>query len=105
MEMLYSLYSNPMDLIRLYIDRGRFGEFVTSVVEADRNRKREKAEKEEDWKLWTYYVQLASNGLTDENFHDWKQRVCKPTNNAPSKSDADLTEAGMKSILDKLFKG
>ena len=99
------MYSNPMDLIRLYIDRGRFGEFVKSVIEADRDRKREKAEKENDWKLWTMYVQVASNGLTDENFHDWKERVCKPTATASVKRDADLTETGMKSIVDKLFKG
>lgn len=106
MDLLYSKYSNPLDLISMYINRGRFGEFVESIINAENQRRQEEDEKDNDWKLWTMYTQLLVNGHTEnESFLDWKERVCKPTTNTPKISDADLTEAGMKSILDKLFQG
>lgn len=106
MDLLYSKYSNPLDLISMYINRGRFGEFVESIIKAENDRIQEEAEKDNDWKLWTMYTQLLAAGHTEnESFLDWKERVCKPTANTTKPSDADLTEAGMKSILDRLFQG
>ena len=88
------------------INRGRFGEFVESVIEAENKRKQEEAEKDEDWKLWTMYTQLLAAGHTEnESFLEWKERVCKPTTNTSKKRDADLDEAGMKDIFDNLFSG
>lgn len=92
-----------MDLINMYICRGRFGKFVESVLKDEYQRKKDEFERNEDWKLWVMYTQLLSNGLTDESFNDWKHRVCKPTVNARSGGDENLTEDGMKSIVNKLF--
>lgn len=94
-----------MDLIKLYINRGRFGRFVESVVEEENARKQEQADREENWKLWVMYVSLISNGLTDESFNDWKKRVCRPTNADTTKrsGDENLTDDGIKVIIDKLF--
>lgn len=104
MDLLYSRYASPMDLISLYINRRRFGKFVESVLDAEYQRKKDEAERTEDWKLWVMYTQLLSNGLTDESFNDWKLRVCKPTNaKRKSGGDENLTEDGMKSIVNKLF--
>lgn len=106
MDLLYQKYSSPLDLMYLYINRGRFGEFVESIIKAENKRRQEEAEKDEDWKLWTMYTHLLVNGHTEnESFLEWKERVCKPTANTPKKRDADLDESGMKSIIDKLFQG
>lgn len=95
--------------MNLYINRGRFGEFVRSVVEAENQRKKDEIEKEDDMKLWIMYVHnisLSSFSGTpmNESFNDWKNRVCMPANAKIKKnSDAELDENGVKSILDKLF--
>ncbi len=104
MDLLYSKYASPMDLINMYISRGRFGKFVESVIDAEYQRKKDEFERNEDWKLWIMYTQLLSNGLTDESFNDWKHRVCKPTNaSTRNGGDENLTEDGMQSIVNKLF--
>ena len=103
MDLLYSRYASPMDLINMYINRGRFGKFVESILEDEYQRKKEEFERNEDWKLWVMYTQLLSNGLTDESFNDWKQRVCKPTANKRGGGDENLTEDKMQSIVSKLF--
>lgn len=104
MDLLYSQYSNPLDLMAMYINRGRFGEFVANVVDADYQKRKVKAEREDDWKLWTMYIHLLSSGMTEnESFQQWKERVCKPTANTKTR-DTELDETGMKSILAKLFQ-
>lgn len=103
MDLLYSRYTSPMDLISLYISRGRFGKFVASVIDADHERKKAEAEQNEDWKLWVMYTQLMANGLTDESFNDWKRRVCQPTTSTRRARDEDLDSNGMRSIVNKLF--
>lgn len=93
-----------MDLISMYISRGRFGRFVENILETEHQRKKDEFERNEDWKWWVMYTQLLSNGLTDESFNDWKLRVCRPTNaNAKIGGDENLTEDGIQSIVDKLF--
>lgn len=104
MDLLYQRYSNPLDLIKMYVNRGRFGEFVESVIDAENERLKEEAEKDDNWKLWTMYVNLLANGLAEGSFQQWKDKVIKNTNATISKSrDEDLTEDGMKSIMDRLF--
>lgn len=68
MDLLYSRYSNPMELMRIYIDTGRFGEFVTEILSMDEKRKQEEAQKEEDNKLWLAYVL----SMSDKSFNEWK---------------------------------
>lgn len=89
-----------MDLINNYINRGRFGEFVTSFLEAEYERRKEEMEKDDDLKLWIMYVHTAS----EESFFDWKNRVLKiDSNKGKSNRDADLTEESIKTIFDELF--
>ena len=105
MGLLYAQYASPMDLIRMYINRGRFGEFVASVLEKDQRRRKDEIEKDDNLKLWIMYTQLAVNGLVEESFAAWKERVCKPgiSNTKGKNSDEELTEDGIKSIIDRLF--
>lgn len=93
----------------MYINRGRFGEFVRSVIEADYARRKDETEKDDDWKLWFMYLQSFTistfSGVTfDESFHDWKERVCKPVAATQGKNgDMDMSEDDIQNILDKLF--
>ena len=89
-----------MDLIRLYIRRGRFGEFVGNVIEAENERIREQAEKEDNWKLWFVYI----NSGSDESFADWKKRILGVSSTSTKKSDYDLTDDGIQSIIDSVFE-
>lgn len=101
MDMLYHRYACPMDLVNSYINRGRFGEFVTSFLEAEYQRKKEEAEKDEDWKLWMMYIHTYS----EESFRDWKKRVVKSSNQPKKGTDEDLTGEGIQAIIDDLFSG
>lgn len=100
MDLLYSRYSNPMDLVDRYIKQGRFGKFVQGFMEAEYGRKQQKAERENEWKLWVAYVHSYSN----KTYDDWKKQVFQTstTKNA-GKSDADLTDDDIMSIIDAAF--
>ena len=98
--MLYRAYSSPMDLVSRYINQGRFGSFVQGFLEAEYERKKEKAEKEKEWKLWTAYI----HSYSEESFVDWKKRVTgSAVSSNTTNSDADLTDDGIQSIVSKLF--
>ena len=100
MDLLYHRYASPMDLLSFYIRRGRFGEFVRNIIEADYQRRKEEAEKDNEWKLWTMYIHSMYEG----SFQEWKNEVCKPARQDKARSrDEDLDEAGINSILDNLF--
>lgn len=83
----------------MYINRGRFGEFVTSIIEAENERKKEQAEKEDDLKLWLIYVHTTM----EESFLTWKDKVLHGGNKRKKGTDADLTDDGIKAIIDDLF--
>ena len=100
MDMLYRAYSNPLDLMNMYINQGRFGKFVSGFLEAEHERRKEVAEKDFDWKLWMLYV----NSITDLSFGEWKESVLKNASDKTNKTkDDDLTDDGIKTIMDKLF--
>lgn len=100
MDMLYRAYSNPLDLMNRYINQGRFGKFVTGFLEAEYERRKEEAEKDYDWKLWMMYI----NSLTDMTYGEWKDSVQKNASEKTRKTkDDDLTDDGIKSIVDKFF--
>jgi hypothetical protein len=100
MDMLYRAYSNPLDLMNRYINQGRFGKFVTGFLEAEYARRKEEAEKDFDWKLWMMYI----NSITDKSYGEWKDDVLKDTSDRTRKTkDDDLTDDGIKTIMDKLF--
>lgn len=100
MDMLYHRYACPMDLIKMYICRGRFGEWVTSFLDAERQRMQDEAEKEEEHKLWTMYI----HSMSDKSFIEWKKQIFKSANNNnKSNRDEDLNENSIKTIIDDLF--
>lgn len=102
MDMLYHRYACPMDLMNGYINRGRFGEFVSSFLEAEYERRKEEVEKDDDLKLWIMYVHTAEN----ETFTDWKNRALKVSaekGKRKANGDAELTDEGINAIVDELF--
>lgn len=68
-----------MDLMRLYIDNGRFGEFVSEFIRLETKRKNEDAQKEENNKLWSAYI----HSYSEKTFNEWKDDV---TSQIPVKS-------------------
>ena len=100
MDMLYRAYSNPLDLMNIYINQGRFGKFVTGFLEAEYERRKQEAERDEDWKLWMMYI----NSMTDKSYGEWKESVLQNVSDKTRKTkDDDLTDDGIKTIMDKLF--
>jgi len=100
MDMLYRAYSNPLDLMNMYINQGRFGKFVAGFLEAEYERRKEAAEKDFDWKLWMMYI----NSITDKSFGDWKESVLENATDKTRKTkDDDLTDDGIEAIMTKLF--
>ena len=102
MDLLYQRYASPMDLMNSYINRGQFGKFVSSVLEAEYERRKEEAEKDDEWKLWMMYI----HSMADESFVDWKKRVLGNTDSKAKRKanrDNDLTDDGINAIITDLF--
>lgn len=104
MDLLYSRYSNPMDLIALYINQGRFGTFVSGFLEAEQKRKQEEQDKFDDMRLWIAYV----HSHAEISFDAWKNSLAQKSGankpNAKRNGDLELDERGMESIINNLFK-
>lgn len=90
-----------MDLMARYINQRRFGAFVNGFMEAEYERRKQEAEKENELKLWIAYV----HNYSDETYDEWKKQIfgTSSTTKKPVKSDADLTDEGIQSIIDSLF--
>jgi hypothetical protein len=97
--MLYRAYSNPMDLIGVYINQGRFGTFVEGFLQAEYDKRKAEAEKDQEFMLWIAYVHSGSQ----DTFNDWRNKVCKPVSTTTGGRDVDMTESDMENILKKLF--
>lgn len=68
MDMLYTKYASPMELMQFYIEQSRFGDFVYHIVRIEQEKRRAEAEQEVDRKLWIAYV----HSMTDQSFREWK---------------------------------
>ena len=100
MDMLYSRYSNPLDLVNMYINQGRFGTFVKGFLDAEYKRKVEEAEKDKDLKLWIAYVHSDSK----ESFGTWKNNICKTdSKSGKPNGDENLDDEGIQNIIENLF--
>ena len=100
MDMLYRAYSNPLDLMNIYINQGRFGKFVAGFLESEYEKRKEEAEKDYDWKLWMMYI----NSTAEVSFGEWKRNIEKKASDKTRKNkDDDLTDDGIQSIVSKLF--
>jgi hypothetical protein len=89
-----------MDLMNRYINQRRFVAFVEGFLKEEYERRKQEAEKENEMKLWIAYV----HSYSDKTYDEWKKQIFQTGSTTHSgKSDADLTEDGIKSILDSLF--
>lgn len=108
MDLLYRAYSNPLDLIALYINRGQFGAFVQGFLQAEYERKKAEHEKNQEWMLWIAYI--GSHSYCELSFNDYKKRIIQPGSSTNGHrqmytSDTELTEEGALKIIDDLFRG
>lgn len=102
MDMLYSRYSNPFDLMKVYINQGRFGQFVSGFLQEEHKRKTEETEKEQEMYLWIAYIHSHS----DVPYGEWKKRVCSPQSAVDEKTcggDQSLDDEGIEAIINDLF--
>jgi hypothetical protein len=99
MDLLYSRYSNPMDLVKRYINQRRFGAFVSDFLTAEYERRKQEAEKENEMKLWIAYV----HSYSDKSYSEWKKQVFRGSTTNTGKADADLDDEGISSIINSLF--
>ena len=67
--MLYSRYASPFEFMSLYIEQGRFGEFVSELYGMSVEREKKKAEEKNDDRLWSMYIR----SLSEKSFTDWKK--------------------------------
>ena len=79
MDLLFSRYASPLDFMKLYINQGRFGEFVEGIIDLENKRKKEEQEKENDDKLWQAYIR----SMSDKSFIDWKKELKESSNKQP----------------------
>lgn len=100
MDMMYHRYSCPMDLLNSYINRGRFGEFVSEFLQSEYDRRKAEMEKDEELKLWIMYC----HSYSEDSFLDWKKKVLRIGGGKQAKgTDTDLTDADIQAIYDGLF--
>ena len=101
MDLLYSRYSNPMELMTIYIEQGRFGEFVKNIIDMDKKRKKEADEKAENDRLWSAYIRSYSN----KSFPEWKKEIAQQANQKPvSLSMTDAQVADVKAQAHDILK-
>ena len=62
-------------------------------------RRKKEAEKENEMKLWIAYV----HSYSDKPYDEWKKQIFGTSTTKAGKSDADLTDEGIQSIIDSLF--
>ena len=68
-------------------------------MEAEYERRKQEAEKENEWKLWIAYV----HSYSDKTYDEWKKQIFGTSTTKPGKSDADLTDDDITSIIDAAF--
>lgn len=86
----------------MYINNGRFGEFVTEVLAMNKKRKDEEAEKENDNKLWTAYL---LGGAKDQTFNEWKAGLTmkeEPVTYSMTTEQIEAEKQHAKGILKKI---
>ena len=75
---------------------------MQGFLEAEYERRKAEAEKNNEWMLWVAYIHSYSS----DNFNDWKKKHCgNASTTAKIASDADLDEDGINNIINSVFKG
>ena len=93
MDLLYSRYASPSEFMRLYIEDGRFGEWVGQIISLENKRKKEQAEAENDRMLWEAYIRSGS----DKTFGEYKEFLLQPQE---GKKQAQMSHAEIKAVVD-----
>ncbi len=102
MDMLYRAYSNPVEIMNIYINQGRFGEFVSGFIDAEAERKKAEAKKDEENKLWLAYISSRS----EKPYQQWRNEVIKSSESRNRKhggGDESLDDEQIVSIINELF--
>ena len=102
--MLYQKYSCPMDLMTMYINRGRFGEFLEEFLTLEYERRKDEADRQQHRDLWEMFVHSTFTGT----FAEYKKHVlgsdsATKGSTTMATSDTDLTEKGADDIISSLF--
>lgn len=71
MDLLYSKYASPLELMDIYIEQGRFDEFVSNIVRLENQKRQEDADKASDDRLWIAYV----HSMPEMSFSKWKEEL------------------------------
>lgn len=101
MDLLYSRYADPGGFMSVYIEQGRFGEFVARISEMNMQRKKEAVQKENDDRLWLAYIHT----ITDKSFYSWKEemlQVKESAHYAMTDSQVDSVKQQAKEILNRI---
>lgn len=89
-----------MELVKMYINQGRFGEFVNRIIDLENQRRKEEAEKEDDNRLWIAYV----HSMSDKSFVEWRngleqQQKKRPTSLSMTKEEVEEAKQQARGIL------
>ena len=102
MDLLFSRYASPMEFMKLYINQGRFGEFVEEILAMDNKRREEENKKEDDNKLWIAYL---LSGAKEQTFKEWKSVLTQkeePVSYAMTTEQIEAQKQHSRGILKKI---
>ena len=97
MDMLYNKYSNPLEFMKIYINQGRFGEFVDFIINIEVKKRIEQAEKENEDKLFQMYI----HSYSDKTFEEWKDNAVTGNGNAPTSNSLSMTDQEIDDEINK----
>lgn len=101
MDLLFSKYASPLEFMNLYIEQGRFGEFVSEILRLETEDQQKIADREDDNKLWLAYLL----SMSDMSFADWKKGLYQKKEAIPQgMTDQQVDEAKVQAheILQKV---
>ena len=89
-----------MEFMKIYINQGRFGEFVSEIARMRNEQKKEEAEKEENNRLWTAYLLSGS----DKPFLTWKDELTiqpEPQETVKKSNSLSMTDSEVEAAKNK----
>lgn len=101
MDLLFSKYASPLEFMNLYIEQGRFGEFVSEILQLEAEKQQKETEKENDDRLWLAYLM----SMSDKSFSDWKKGLYQKKEELPqgmTDQQVEKAKAQAHEILQKV---
>lgn len=84
--------------MNLYINSGRFGEFVTEILLTEKRRKEDFAKKENEDKWWSLYL----HSYSEKSYNQWKAELTGKDETEDTTTTNTTTE-DVDSIIKRLF--